>query len=195
MNQSRREILDALTGRIDFELDGRRFTVPAHPLRVWLQTNLEPYPDAIIPGLLAESDSRYLYERLLEEDEPLDVGICESIGLWVLEQLAGRPWWEVQRGLAWGLDSWNTFDAWYRQAGGGDLLELSVRSFLNVFVRFAIQANGEEAESWVAGFSAPPLGTAEDMEHRPEWAEEEVEADFSSAFGDFAAISAAAIPT
>lgn len=190
----RRELLDTLRGRIEFELDGRHFVVPEHPVLTWMSATLEAHPDAVVPGLLAEPDARHLYDRLLDYEAPLDLAVCERVGLWVLEEASGRPWWEAQRALMWALDAWNVFDAWCRAEAQVDPLTLPLRSFCSLFVRFAMIATGEENEAWRTSFEAPPLGSAESMESRPEWEDEAVEGDFADAFDSFAALSGGMMP-
>lgn len=194
MPRGRQEALDALLGKVEFVLDDRRYRVPEHPVTDWMAVVLDGQPDAVIPGLLADEDARHLYERLLDEEAPLHVGVCEQVGLWLFEEVGGRPWWEVQRALMWALDSWNVFESWCRVEARLDPLTLPLRTFCSVFVRFCVQALGEEAEAWIASFEAPPLGSAEAMEHRPEWEEEAVQGDFTDAFGSFQSLAAGGMP-
>jgi hypothetical protein len=192
---ARRDLLDALLGRAEFELDGRRYPVPEHPVARWMEAALDPGMDAIVPGMLAEDEQRHLYDRLMDDEEPLDLLLCESIGLWVLEQAGGRPWWEVKRALLWGLDSWGPLDGWARTEGGGlDLLSLPLRSYCAVFVRFGLVVTGEESEQWFAEFSLPPLDNPEAIASRPEWADEEVSTDFGSAFDTWSQLANSALP-
>lgn len=190
----RQDLLAALLGRVEFELDGRRFVMPVHPVTTWMDAVLDGQPDAVVPRLLQPADARYLYDRLLDGEQSLDLQLCESIGLWVTEAVGGRAWWEVRRALSWSLDGWNSFDGWARHEAGVDPLALPVRSFVNLFVRFALIATGENSEGWLAEFEAPPLAGAAGMEIRPEWADESVEADFSDAFDSFATLTGGQMP-
>lgn len=191
---ARRDLLDALKGATAFELDGRTFTVPQRSVLEWMDAIAGGEFDAVVPGLLAEEDARYLYDRLLDEDNPLALSVVESIGLWVTEAVANRPWWEVHRALLWSLDAWRVFEPWCVAEGVGDPLRLPLRTFCGIYVRFVMIALGEEAEPWYDDFTRPPLGSAETMDSRPEWAEEEVESDFSSAFGQWATLAGNTVP-
>src|SRR4051794_29934227 len=100
------ELVEALRGEVGVDIDDVVYRLPARSVLDWAQALLDSAPDAIVPGLLTDDDAAALYGRLLDEDDPLHLGICEQAGLWLLEQAAARPWWEARRALLSMLDNW-----------------------------------------------------------------------------------------
>lgn len=183
------EQVAALFGRISFELDGRTFAVPARPLEDWLAVALAGDFTEVVPGMLDPADAGYLYERILDEYDPLGEDTCARIGEWVLEELTGRPWWEVTRSVREALAGWNSLDSWATGEVGVDVRTLDLRRFCNLVVRFVLLIVGDEEarEGWLASFSAPPPGA--DLSERSEWSDEAVAADALAGLNAWASVA------
>ena len=182
------DLVEALRGEVGIDLDGVTYTLPAHTALDWAAALLDPAPDAIVPGLLDPADATALYDRLLDEYDPLELAVVEDAGLWLVEQVAARPWWEARRAVLHALDNWATFDAWCIHAcGGTDATTLTLARFCNLSVRFMeLHLPEDERESWRVSFAAPPPGV--DLGDREEWDDAAIAADTEAAMGQWAAM-------
>ena len=180
------ELADTLGGTgPTFAIDGRQFTVPARPLADWLRALDDPSPESLVPGLLDVDDQAHLYDRLLDEYDPLDHDVLERAGQWLLEETTGRSWWEVRRLVATAAAAWNAFDGWCIEQQL-DPAGLTLRRLCTAVVRFMINALPTAAarEEWLSGLQLPP--TPDALADRPEWsaeAEGESFAAFMAAHG------------
>lgn len=179
------ELVEALSGRVTFALDGRAYTVPDRPLTVWLTALADGRSDAVVPALLEPADAAVIYDRLTDPEEPMDPDTCEEIGRWVIEQVAGRPWWEVCRLAAVAVELWNGFDGWCAERPL-DPLQLTLRRFCNAFHRYALSLfpEADAREQWQAWLTGPPGAAA--LEDREEWADDAMGDAFAAVFGQHA---------
>lgn len=186
--------VEQLTGRYGFTLAGRTYWLrPDVTLLDWMAALFEPAPDAVVPGLLDEGARTELYEALFDEFHPLDSELCRRIGLSLVEDAGGRPWWEVLRLVATGLEHWTIFDGWCaHEAGGLDPRSLGLDRFINLVHRFLLIgcADDTEREDYLARLTAPPENAAAELEDRPEWSDEGMAGGFEAAFAQFAASGA-----
>jgi hypothetical protein len=186
------DLVEALRGdQVGVDIDDVVYRLPQRTVLEWAGALLDSAPDAIVPGLLDPTDAEALYDRLMDEYEPLDIGVCEDAGLWLLEQVAHRPWWEARRAILHALDMWEAFDAWCTHACNGlDATTLPVGRFCNLVVRYLeLHIPEDNREMWRAGFAAPPAGV--DLGQRPEWSDEAIAADSEAAMDDWAGMVAA----
>jgi hypothetical protein len=184
------ELVEALRGgELAVDIDGEVYRLPPRSALDWAAALLDAGPDAIVPGLLAPADAEALYDRLLDEYDPLDLVVAEEAGLWLLEQAAHRPWWEARRALLNALDSWQVFDAWCTHECGLDATALPLARFCNLSVRFVeLHLSVDARESWRASFTAPPADAR--LEDRPEWSDEAMAADTEAAMGQWESMAA-----
>src|SRR4051812_10559363 len=182
------ELVEALrSGEHGVQIEDVTYRLPARTVLEWATALLDSAPDAILPGLLDPTDAAQLYDRLLDEDEPLDLSVVEEAGLWLLEQVARRPWWETRRALLTALDNWPAFDAWCTHECHLDPAALPLDRFCNLLVRYVeLHLPADAREQWQASFSAPPPGV--DLDTRPEWAEDAMAADTEAAMGQWEAM-------
>lgn len=185
------ELVEALRGEVAFEIEGRRYAMPTRGPLEWAGALLDPAPDAIVPGLLDPEAAAALYDRLMDDYDPLGLDVVEDAGLWVLEQLTGRPWWEARRALLTALDSWAVFDAWcLHECAGTDPATLPLGRFCNLLVRFMeLHLSEEGRDAWRASFASPP--NAEALADRPEWSEEAMASDTEAFADEWASMAAA----
>jgi hypothetical protein len=184
------DLVEALRGNPAVDIDGTIYTLPPRTALEWAAALLDGGQDAIVPGLLDPDDATALYDRVLDEYDDLDLDVLEAAGLWLLEEVAQRPWWEARRALLAALDSWSVFDAWCIHACNGlDATTLPLGRFCNLLVRFyELHLSEDDVEQWRASFSAPPPGV--DLGAREEWSDEAVAADTTAAMGEWAAMQA-----
>jgi hypothetical protein len=170
------ELVASLRGGQPFEVEGRPLTTPDRPLLDWFAAIAEPADDTIVPGLLGPEDAEFLYDRLLDDEEPLDSEVCREAGEWVLEQVGGRPWWEVHRIVYSAVGMWNPLDAWSLQQGVR-LLDLTLRSFCNLVVRFVVTVTDKDAAgAWMDYVTQVPPSVQ--LDDRPEWSDEAMGSTF-----------------
>jgi hypothetical protein len=184
------ELVEALRGEIAVEIDEVTYRLPPRTVLEWAAALLSSEPDAIIPGLLGDNDARGLYDRLLDEYDPLSLDVVEEAGLWLLEQVAARPWWEARRALLHALDGWEHFDAWCtHECNGLDPATLPLPRFCNLVVRYLeLHMEPERREQWRMTFAAPPVGA--DLAARPEWQDDAMAADSEAAMADWGSVLA-----
>ena len=185
MNSERlADLVGALDGRVSFAIDDRRFTMPQRPIQEWLRALADPAPDAVVPALLDHEDSVALYDLLTDPVDPLDPEVCEEAGRWVMESVAGRPWWEVVRLVRTGLETWNALDGWCMERGLTPET-MNLRRFCNAVVKFAMAAIRDQSdrESWYEALQLPPGGNA--LADRPEWSDDAVGDSFDAVFANF----------
>lgn len=184
------DLVEALRGEVAVVIEGTRYAVPDRGPLEWAGALLDSAPDAIIPGLLDPADAAALYDRLMDEFDPLGLDVVEDAGLWVLEQVTGRPWWEARRALLTALDSWPTFDAWcLHECAGADPAGLPLRRLLNLLIRFMeLHLPEEGRDAWRASLAAPPGADA--LAGREEWAEDAMAADSAAAMAAWESMSA-----
>lgn len=187
--------VEQLAGRFGFTLAGRDHWLREDVSLVeWIAALYDPASDAVCPALLADPHRSELYEHLFDDYHPFDGDLCRRIGLQLVEDVGGRPWWEVLRLVSIAVDAWPQFDAWCaHEASGLDPRALSLSRFVNLVHRYVLLCceNDEDRDAFLAGLAAPPANAAAELEDRAEWADDSTAADFDQAFAQFGALGGA----
>lgn len=98
---------------VEVEVHGLEFTIPAMPATEWLAILMsdEFGPEHILPGMLTVAE-REQVEHLLHQDV-LDIQELWKLGLEVVTQVSGRPWYVALRLVLTAKSAWDAL--------GGDM--------------------------------------------------------------------------
>lgn len=145
--------LDPLT----FTLDGRRYTVPEHPARVWMLAVLSDEPADLLLDVIDPADAERLWDDATDPDSDVTPALLHRIGTALLTKVAGRPWWQATQLLATLADEWPSFIAVARDRGLGDPLDWPVEDLCAwVYLRLTQHAKKEDKARIDAALAHPP---------------------------------------
>jgi hypothetical protein len=116
---------------------GRELTIPAMCAADWLSVLMNPEmtADDVFPGLLDEEEHQFVEEAL--HSGVLDWEETQELGLEIISQVCGRPWWVALRLITTARGSWDAL--------GGDMGEkvdaatASVAKWLDVFFLMVVR--------------------------------------------------------
>jgi hypothetical protein len=148
---------------VEVEVAGESYTIPAMPAADWLALLMEPRlrPDHIFPGLLDGPGQAEIEEAV--HDGLMDVEEYLNLGLEVLSQVTGRPWWVSLRLISVARNGWD--------AVGGELVRkadadrLSIAGWIDVAYHVIIQAmEDNKRPMFLLKLELPPDGWGEETD-------------------------------
>ncbi|MFI6326565.1 hypothetical protein ACIBG8_54215 [Nonomuraea sp. NPDC050556] len=172
-----------LPARFRMSKSGRTLHVPEIPARDLMRLFADNAWLVLIPHGMNDSDKEYLFGRLMDPADPLDMVRLYRAATRVLGGCVGWDWHVGQRLAVKARAQWSSFDAWSVRQGFDPYACAAPRLFNAVFSWLGSQCvKDSDAAKLEAELFAPPSLPPSILEEAPLWSAAEEGSGFMSAF-------------
>lgn len=160
-------------GRVEFTVDGRRFTVEQHTVAQWAAAIFGGDLEEIVPGMLGDGEFDAWGDVVWSTERLFTQALHERIVNAVISSASGMPWSGAVMLLKTAAAQWRELNGW-AQRRSLDLLSLPLHDFCDLLYTKLLDGCKDEQARFAldaALFAPPPDADPDSDELPPGWDE------------------------